>query len=163
MYRGFPLDLFMAQCYANADDLGKGRQMPVHYGCKDLNFVTISSPLATQIPQGELYTCVPLFPQYTRCLHILINVCLFVCLFIYPELSVSAAGAAYAIKRENMNRAVICYFGEGAASEGDAHAGFNFSATLECPLIFFCRNNGYAISTPTNEQYRGDGIGKLFL
>lgn len=54
MYRGFPLDLFMAQCYANADDLGKGRQMPVHYGCKDLNFVTISSPLATQIPQGEL-------------------------------------------------------------------------------------------------------------
>lgn len=53
MYRGFPLDRFMAQCYANADDLGKGRQMPVHYGSKDLNFVTISSPLATQIPQGE--------------------------------------------------------------------------------------------------------------
>lgn len=58
MYRGFPLDLFMAQCYANADDLGKGRQMPVHYGCKERNFVTISSPLATQIPQGEPYTCV---------------------------------------------------------------------------------------------------------
>lgn len=75
-------------------------------------------------------------------------------------MSLSAAGAAYAVKRENTNRAVICYFGEGAASEGDAHAGFNFSATLECPLIFFCRNNGYAISTPTNEQYRGDGIGK---
>ena len=55
---------------------------------------------------------------------------------------------------------MVCYFGEGAASEGDAHAGFNFSATLECPLIFFCRNNGYAISTPTNEQYRGDGIGE---
>lgn len=54
MYREFPLDLFMAQCYANADDLGKGRQMPVHYGSKDLNFVTISSPLATQIPQGKL-------------------------------------------------------------------------------------------------------------
>ncbi|KAK6470681.1 2-oxoisovalerate dehydrogenase subunit alpha, partial [Huso huso] len=32
------------------------------------------------------------------------------------------------------------------------------AATLECPVIFFCRNNGYAISTPTNEQYRGDGI-----
>lgn len=54
MYRGFPLDLFMAQCYASADDLGKGRQMPVHYGSRDLNFATISSPLATQIPQGEL-------------------------------------------------------------------------------------------------------------
>lgn len=71
----------------------------------------------------------------------------------------AAVGAAYAAKRANANRIVICYFGEGAASEGDAHAGFNFAATLECPIIFFCRNNGYAISTPTSEQYRGDGIG----
>ncbi|XP_031468076.1 2-oxoisovalerate dehydrogenase subunit alpha, mitochondrial, partial [Phasianus colchicus] len=70
----------------------------------------------------------------------------------------AAVGAAYAIKRADASRAVICYFGEGAASEGDAHAGFNFAATLECPIIFFCRNNGYAISTPTSEQYRGDGI-----
>jgi 2-oxoisovalerate dehydrogenase E1 component alpha subunit len=53
---------------------------------------------------------------------------------------------------------VICYFGDGAASEGDAHAALNFSATLECPIIFFVRNNGYAISTPVHEQYRGDGI-----
>ncbi|XP_077839166.1 2-oxoisovalerate dehydrogenase subunit alpha, mitochondrial isoform X2 [Macaca mulatta] len=121
MYRDYPLELFMAQCYGNISDLGKGRQMPVHYGCKERHFVTISSPLATQIPQ--------------------------------------AVGAAYAAKRANANRVVICYFGEGAASEGDAHAGFNFAATLECPIIFFCRNNGYAISTPTSEQYRGDGIG----
>ena len=41
---------------------------------------------------------------------------------------------------------------------GDFHAGLNFSATLEAPIIFFCRNNGYAISTPTVDQYRGDGI-----
>ena len=34
----------------------------------------------------------------------------------------------------------------------------NFSATTESPVIFFCRNNGYAISTPAKEQYRGDGI-----
>ncbi|XP_068034146.1 LOW QUALITY PROTEIN: 2-oxoisovalerate dehydrogenase subunit alpha, mitochondrial [Anomalospiza imberbis] len=120
LYRGYPLELFMAQCYGNARDPGKGRQMPVHYGCPERHFVTISSPLATQIPQ--------------------------------------AVGAAYAIKRADASRAVVCYFGEGAASEGDAHAGFNFAATLECPIVFFCRNNGYAISTPTAEQYRGDGI-----
>lgn len=53
MYRDYPLDLFMAQCYGNVSDPGKGRQMPVHYGCKERHFVTISSPLATQIPQGE--------------------------------------------------------------------------------------------------------------
>ncbi|XP_062995821.1 2-oxoisovalerate dehydrogenase subunit alpha, mitochondrial-like [Elgaria multicarinata webbii] len=120
VYRGFPLDLFMAQCFNNTSDPGKGRQMPVHYGSTDLHFVTISSPLATQIPQ--------------------------------------AAGTAYAIKRENTNRAVICYFGDGCASAGDAHAGLSFAATLECPVIFFCRNNGYAVTTPTSEQYRGDGI-----
>jgi len=76
-----------------------------------------------------------------------------------------AAGAAYALKlRHSMNpsshpRAVVaCYFGEGAASEGDFHAGLNLAATRACPVVFICRNNGYAISTPTLEQYRGDGI-----
>ena len=53
MWRGFPLDDFMDQCYGNIDDIGKGRQMPVHYGSAELRFVTISSPLATQMPQGR--------------------------------------------------------------------------------------------------------------
>ncbi|KAK5650651.1 hypothetical protein RI129_001680 [Pyrocoelia pectoralis] len=118
LWRGFTIADFVNQCYGNVEDKGKGRQMPVHYGSKKLNFVTISSPLTTQMPQ--------------------------------------AAGAAYALKGKN--KVVICYFGEGAASEGDAHAAFNFATTLDCPVIFFCRNNGYAISTPADEQYRGDGI-----
>lgn len=87
---------------------------------------TISSPLATQIPQ--------------------------------------ASGAAYALKLQALTdpstppRVVTCYFGEGAASEGDFHAALNIAATRSCPIVFICRNNGYAISTPTLEQYRGDGI-----
>lgn len=120
LYRGFSLSEFMNQCYGNDLDVGRGKQMPVHYGSKDLNFVTISSPLATQMPQ--------------------------------------AVGSAYAFKRKQNGLVVVCYFGDGAASEGDAHAAFNFAATLDCPILFFCRNNGYAISTPTEEQYRGDGI-----
>lgn len=49
-----------------------------------------------------------------------------------------AVGAAYAFKLvPNNNRCVICYFGDGAASEGDAHAAFNFAATLDCPVILF--------------------------
>jgi len=55
-------------------------------------------------------------------------------------------------------RVVVAYFGEGAASEGDFHAALNMAATRSCPIVFICRNNGYAISTPTLEQYRGDGI-----
>ncbi|KAK3637237.1 hypothetical protein LTR56_013775 [Elasticomyces elasticus] len=125
-YRGFTHHDFMAQLFATISDPGKGRNMPVHYGSRKYNIHTISSPLATQIPQ--------------------------------------ASGAAYAVKLQNaMNptdepRVVACYFGEGAASEGDFHAALNIAATRSCPVIFICRNNGYAISTPTLEQYRGDGI-----
>jgi len=69
-----------------------------------------------------------------------------------------AVGCAYALKRAGKPLVAVCYFGEGAASEGDFHAAMNFAATLECPVLFFCRNNGYAISTPIKDQYHGDGI-----
>jgi 2-oxoisovalerate dehydrogenase E1 component alpha subunit len=124
--RGFTLKEFMSQLFANKNDNGKGRNMPVHYGSSKLNIHTISSPLATQIPQ--------------------------------------AAGAAYALKMQTLQnpniapRVVACYFGEGAASEGDFHAALNMAATRSCPVIFICRNNGFAISTPSLEQYKGDGI-----
>lgn len=59
---------------------------------------------------------------------------------------------------EQTQRICACYFGEGAASEGDFHAALNMAATRSCPVVFICRNNGFAISTPTLEQYRGDGI-----
>ena len=52
MQRGFDIEQFCHQCFSTSEDLGKGRQMPVHYGSRDLNFVTISSPLGTQLPQG---------------------------------------------------------------------------------------------------------------
>ena len=55
LWRGFTLDDCMNQCFSTELDRGKGRQMPVHYGSKKLNFVTISSTLATQMPQGIYY------------------------------------------------------------------------------------------------------------
>jgi 2-oxoisovalerate dehydrogenase E1 component alpha subunit len=93
-----------------------------------LNYHTISSPLGTQIPQ--------------------------------------AVGVAYKLKLDNAKKkdvateggCAITIFGDGAASTGDFHAACNFAATLECPIIFFCRNNGYAISTSVKDQYRGDGV-----
>ncbi len=120
IYRGFDLKDLMNQLFSNAGDLGKGRQMPIHYGSKALNCMTVSSPLATQIPQ--------------------------------------ATGYAYGQKLQGVDAVTICYFGEGAASEGDFHAGLNMAAVQEAPVIFFCRNNGYAISTPSDEQFKGNGI-----
>ncbi|KWU41586.1 hypothetical protein RHOSPDRAFT_22708 [Rhodotorula sp. JG-1b] len=71
-----------------------------------------------------------------------------------------AAGAAYALKRTpgREKSCVICYAGEGATSEGDFHAGLNMASVLGGPLVYVVRNNGFAISTPTSQQYAGDGI-----
>lgn len=69
-----------------------------------------------------------------------------------------AAGCAYAMKLQQEDSIAICYFGEGATSEGDFHAGVNFAAVRKAPVIFFCRNNGYAISTPSYRQFASDGI-----
>ena len=52
----------------------------------------------------------------------------------------------------------ITYFGEGCASEGDIPSALNIASVHGCPTIFFCRNNGYAISTHTDDQYRSDGV-----
>ncbi|QEM81647.1 thiamine pyrophosphate-dependent dehydrogenase E1 component subunit alpha [Halomonas binhaiensis] len=120
MYRGFSIDEFMNQLFGNELDYGKGRQMPVHYGSRKLHYMTISSPLATQIPQ--------------------------------------ATGYAYGQKLAGNGNCTITYFGEGAASEGDFHAALNMAAVHEVPVIFFCRNNGYAISTPSVEQFAADGV-----
>jgi 2-oxoisovalerate dehydrogenase E1 component alpha subunit len=120
LWRGWQMGQFADQCFGNERDQGKGRQMPVHYGDASLNFHTISSPLATQLPQ--------------------------------------AVGAAYGLKMEGSKNLAVAYFGDGAASEGDFHAAVNFAATLEVPMLFICRNNGWAISTPTSDQFRGDGI-----
>jgi len=56
-----------------------------------------------------------------------------------------------------MNIAAV-YFGEGAASEGDFHAGMLLASTIPSPTLFIARNNGFAISTPSAEQFYGDGI-----
>ncbi|MCO5609090.1 hypothetical protein L7F22_063312 [Adiantum nelumboides] len=69
-----------------------------------------------------------------------------------------AVGAAYALKMEKAASCAVTYFGDGGTSEGDFHAAMNFAAVLEAPILFICRNNGWAISTPTSEQFRSDGV-----
>jgi TPP-dependent pyruvate/acetoin dehydrogenase alpha subunit len=51
-YRGYPLRAFLCQLFGNAEDPVKGRQMPVHHSARFINFVSISSPVGTQIPHA---------------------------------------------------------------------------------------------------------------
>src|SRR5690606_21817318 len=63
-----------------------------------------------------------------------------------------AVGVALASKIKREDAATIVYFGEGSTSEGDFHHGANFAGIHRLPVVFFCENNGYAISTPQNKQ-----------
>lgn len=69
-----------------------------------------------------------------------------------------ASGAGYKYRINGEDRIAVTYFGDGSASEGDFHSALNFAATLRCQTLFYCRNNMYAISTPIDDQYAGDGI-----
>ncbi len=50
--------------------------------------------------------------------------------------------------------AVIVYFGDGASSQGDVNESFNFASVFQAPVVFFCQNNGWAISEPSDRQSR---------
>lgn len=50
--------------------------------------------------------------------------------------------------------ATICFFGDGATSQGDVHEGFVWSAVYDAPVVFFCQNNQWAISEPLERQTR---------
>lgn len=69
-----------------------------------------------------------------------------------------AAGCAYGMALKKEKSVALCFFGEGATSEGDFHVGLRFAAVYKVPAIFFCRNNGWAISTPASCQFATDGV-----
>ncbi len=63
-----------------------------------------------------------------------------------------AVGAALASRMRGEDTVVIVYFGDGASSVGECHEAMNFAGVHRLPVIFFCENNGYAISVPRHLQ-----------
>lgn len=114
LMRGLPFQRFIDNMFGNANDTAKGRQMPDHYTGRSERWMSISSPVGTQIPQ--------------------------------------AVGFAWAAKLRQDDLATLVYFGDGATSSGDFHSGMNFAGVFKVPVILFCRNNGWAISVPSERQ-----------
>lgn len=114
LVRGFPLQSFIDNMFGNARDTVKGRQMPDHYTSREHRFMSISSPVGTQITQ--------------------------------------AVGFAWAAKLRKEDLATLVFFGDGATSSSEFHAGMNFAAVFKTPTVFLCRNNGWAISVPVERQ-----------
>ncbi|MHC5020424.1 MAG: thiamine pyrophosphate-dependent dehydrogenase E1 component subunit alpha [Planctomycetota bacterium] len=114
LIRGVSLSDMIHQCYGTGKETTQGRQMPCHYSFKEAKFLSISSPLGTQIVQ--------------------------------------AAGVGMAAKIKGDDTVVLVDFGEGSTSENDFHTGLNFAGVFNAPVIFFCQNNQWAISTPYERQ-----------
>ena len=118
--RGLPLTTFMAGLFGNDGDAVRGRQMPCHESWAPGHFVSISSPIATQLPQ--------------------------------------AVGAAWAARLQGHDMVPLVYFGDGSTSANDFHTGLNFAAVQRLPVVFACRNNGWAISVPREAQTASETI-----
>ncbi|MGD2060220.1 MAG: pyruvate dehydrogenase (acetyl-transferring) E1 component subunit alpha [Acidimicrobiia bacterium] len=71
---------------------------------------------------------------------------------------IHAVGLAWAEMLKGSDRIALTSFGDGATSEGDFHEAMNFAAVYRAPTVFFCQNNGYAISYPISEQTRSESI-----
>jgi pyruvate dehydrogenase E1 component alpha subunit len=69
-----------------------------------------------------------------------------------------AAGLAWGKKLRGESTVAIAYFGDGATSEGAFHEGANFAAVLQAPVVLFCNNNGWAISTPVSAQTHAETL-----
>ena len=73
-----------------------------------------------------------------------------------------ATGYAMGVERDGLvgtgdpdrDMAVVCYFGDGATSEGDVNEAFIFASSYNAPIVFFCQNNQWAISEPIERQSR---------
>ena len=70
-----------------------------------------------------------------------------------PQLAV-ADGIALANKIKNEGKVTVAFTGDGGASEGDFHEALNVAAVWDLPVIFIVENNGYGLSTPSNEQFK---------
>ncbi|MCK0189255.1 dehydrogenase E1 component subunit alpha/beta [Arenibacter sp. F20364] len=74
-----------------------------------------------------------------------------------PQLGV-ADGIALADLLQQNNKVTAVFTGEGGTSEGDFHEALNLAAVWNLPVLFCIENNGYGLSTPTNEQYRCENL-----
>ena len=74
-----------------------------------------------------------------------------------PQMGV-ADGIALANQLKQNGKVTAVFTGEGATSEGDFHEALNVASVWDLPVLFVIENNGYGLSTPTNEQYRCENL-----
>jgi len=131
-----PLEMLLAGVAAKDDPSSGGRQMPSHWGHKDLNIVSQSSPTGTQ------------------CLHAIGAA---EAGRMYEKIT------AIEGRQDHFHPDEVVYFsvGEGATSEGEFWESLSSACTLKLPVVILVEDNGYAISVPVEVQTPGGDISKI--
>jgi 2-oxoisovalerate dehydrogenase E1 component len=131
-----PTEQFLSAVGAADDPNSGGRQMPSHWGHKDLNIVSASSPTGTQFLQAvgcaEAWLRLSQMPEATR-----------------PDVSFQG------------DEVVLVTTGDGTTSEGEFWEALSSACNLKLPVIFLVEDNGYAISVPVEVNTPGGSISKL--
>ena len=131
-----PLDMLLQATGAASDPSSGGRQMPSHWGSKQLNIVSRSSPTGTHFLQAAGSAEAALRAEQIGQPSDLIS-------GYHPD-GIVYVGA-----------------GEGTTSEGEFFESLNIACILKLPLLYLVEDNGYAISVPIEVQTAGGSISKL--
>jgi 2-oxoisovalerate dehydrogenase E1 component len=139
-----PYEMLLQGVGAKADPASGGRQMPSHWGNRDLNVVTRSSPTGTQFLQAiGAAECSAYFAKFPKA---------------FDQARKAPAGAAVAFHSDEI---IYVSAGDGTTSEGEFYESLNTASNKRLPVLYLIEDNGYAISVPVEVQTPGGSISKL--